>query len=156
MADPRPPVRPLTAGETALAASVFGDALDVERVTVRCAKWWAWQPWWITMAPDGHIWCHPQGFAWSADYSRQPLGMRAHFVHELVHCWQVQVGGHLALRRPPWARYDYDLVPSKPFARYGIEQQARMVEDAYRAREKGTACAAAAVLPFGNWAITPP
>jgi hypothetical protein len=35
-------VRPLTQGERTLAASVFGEAIDLERVTVRRAKWWAW------------------------------------------------------------------------------------------------------------------
>ncbi|WP_310497738.1 vgr related protein [Sandarakinorhabdus sp.] len=154
MTDRRPDMRALTAGETALAASVFGDALDAGRVAVRCAKYWALHPWWVTMAPDGHIWCHPQGFNWCVDYSDQPLGMRAHFIHELVHCWQVQQGFNLLLRRLPLARYRYVLAPGKPFARYGIEQQATMVEHAYLARQRRQADVLAQlgpVLPFAGW-----
>jgi hypothetical protein len=149
-----PPIRPLTAGERALAASVFGDALDAAAVTVRHAKWWALHPWWVTMAPDGHIWCHPNGFNWRPDYAACTPGSQAHFIHELVHCWQVQVGGHLALRRPPMARYGYRLDPGKPFHLYGIEQQASMVEHAFLARLKGdadTLARLAPVLPFPGW-----
>ncbi len=152
--DALPQQRRLTAAETALAASVFGTALDTSRITVRRAKWWALHPWWVTMAPDGHIWCHPNGFSWRTDFAAEPPGLQAHFIHELVHVWQVQVGGHLALRRPPMARYGYNIVPGKPFARYGIEQQACIVEHAFRARLRGDADTLARltpVLPFDGW-----
>jgi hypothetical protein len=152
--DALPHQRRLTAAETALAASVFGAALDTSCVTVRRAKWWAWQPWWVTMAPDGHIWFHPNGFNWRADFAAETPGMQAHFIHELVHVWQVQAGGHLALRRLPLARYGYTIVPGKPFARYGIEQQASIVEHAFRARLRGdanTLARLAPVLPFPGW-----
>lgn len=142
-------IRALTAGEIALAQAVFGTALDVSAVTVRRAKYWALHPWWVTMAPDGHVWCHPRGFNWCADFAAGPPGSQAHFIHELVHVWQVQTGGHLALRRPPFARYRYTLAPGKPFHRYGIEQQACIVEDAFRARRCGTPDARLeALLPF--------
>lgn len=155
MPNPEPAtIRPLTTGEIALAKAVFGDALDAAAVTVRRAKYWALHPWWVTMAPDGHVWCHPNGFNWSTDYSACTIGLQAHFVHELVHVWQVQTGGHLALRRPPLARYRYRLTPGKPFHRYGIEQQAMIVEDAFRARARGDAVTLAALsplLPFPGW-----
>ena len=147
-------IRPLTAHEIALAASVFGNALDTAAVTVRRAKYWALHPWWVTMAPDGHVWCHPNGFNWADDYALCTPGLQAHFVHELVHCWQYQVGGHLALRRPPFARYGYRLTPGKPFGRYGIEQQAMIVEHAFRARLRGdadTLARLAPLLPFAGW-----
>jgi hypothetical protein len=146
--------RPLTAGETALVASVFGNAVDPARVSVRRRKFWLFHPWWVTMAPDGHIWCHPNGFNWCADYAAEPLGWRAHFVHEMVHVWQCQSGRNLILARPPLARYRYTLSPGKAFARYGIEQQACIVADAYRRREAGDRAALApyaAILPFGDW-----
>ena len=108
------------------------------------------------MAPDGHIWCHPNGFNWCADYAAQPIGMRAHFIHEMTHVWQHGQGINLVLRRPPLARYRYRLVPGKPFRRYGFEQQACIVADAYLRREgremPGPALADyAAVIPFGDW-----
>ena len=146
--------RPLTAGEIAIAATVFGDAIDPARATVRHRKFWMFHPWWVTMAPDGHIWCHPNGFTWCADFAVEPIGGRAHFVHEMVHVWQHQSGRNLILARPPLARYNYRLQPEKPFARYGIEQQACIVADAYRLRERGDHAGLApyaAILPFGHW-----
>ena len=156
MTDTRPRIRPLTAAERTLTAAVFGAGIDPDAVTLRNAKFWMLHPWWVTMAPDGHIWCHPNGFNWCADYALQPLGMRAHFVHEMVHVWQRQHGRSLIWRRPPLARYGYDLEPGKPFARYGIEQQACIVADAYLLREgrslpgKPGLDAYAAVLPFAG------
>jgi hypothetical protein len=143
------PARRLTAGETAIAQSVFGGAIDPHIVTIRRAKWWMWQPAWITMAPDGHIWCHPNGPVWCEDFSQRPLWARALFVHEMTHVWQRQSGINLVLRRPPLARYRYRIEPGKAFGAYGLEQQASIVEDAYRARERGEPDAALeAVLPF--------
>jgi hypothetical protein len=146
--------RPLTAGEVALVASVFGTAVDPALTSVRRRKFWMFHPWWVTMAPDGHIWCHPNGFNWCADYAAEPLGWRAHFVHEMVHVWQRQSGRNLIVARPPLARYRYTLRPGKAFARYGIEQQACIVADAYRRREAGDRAGLApyaAILPFGDW-----
>jgi hypothetical protein len=146
-------VRPLTPGELALAQSVFGDALDTAIVTLRRAKYWMWQPAWVVMAPDGHIWFHPNGGAWCEDFSGASFGLRALLVHELVHVWQRQQGVNLLLRRRPFARYRYRLTPGKPFAAYGIEQQASIVEHAWLRREAGGDLAAyAAVIPFGVWA----
>lgn len=153
----RPERRALTAPETALVARVFGGQVDASLVSVRSAKFWMFQPWWVTMAPDGHIWCHPNGFNWCADYAGESLGLQAHFVHEMTHVWQHQQGRNLLLSRPPFARYRYELVPGKPFAAYGIEQQACIVADAYLAaqgrRQPGRPALAdyAAVLPFGRW-----
>ncbi len=155
---PRRESRPLSFGEIALAASVFGDALDVARVRLNRAKWFLFQPKRVTMAPDGHVWFHPKGNNWSSDFSCETLPLRALFVHELVHCWQHQRGINLILRRPPFARYDYVLLPGKPFERYGLEQQACIVEDAYRLREGSLAvydaanyeaAEYAALIPFG-------
>jgi hypothetical protein len=146
--------RPLTAGEIAIAAAVFGDALDPTRATVRRRKFWMFHPWWVTMAPDGHIWCHPNGFTWSADYAGESINGRAHFVHEMVHVWQHQSGRNLIVARPPLARYNYRLLPGKAFTDYGIEQQACIVADAYRLRDRGDHAALppyAAILPFGRW-----
>lgn len=147
-------IRALTPAEIALVASVFGAAIDVGAVTVRRAKFWAFHPWNVTMAPDGHLWCHPNGHNWSPDYAAEPLGTQAHFIHEMTHVWQVQTGGHLALRRPPLARYRYTLTPGKQFARYGIEQQACIVADAFVARVRGdavTLAGLAPLLPFAGW-----
>lgn len=150
---PRPALpgadRPLTAGEAAIAESMFGGAVDLACVRLHHAKWFALQPAWVVMAPDGGIWFHPNGYLWRDDFAVADLDLRALLVHELVHVWQHQSGICLPLRRPPFARYGYRLKPGKRFARYGLEQQARIVEDAYRARESGRDTAGyAAVMPF--------
>lgn len=150
--------RPLSWGEIALVASVFGDAIDVGRVRVHHRKWWFLQPSNIVMAPDGHIWFHPKSPSWRDDFTAASLDLRALFVHELCHVWQHQRGVNLILKRGPIARYDYlPLEPGKPFAAYGIEQQAEIVRDAYVLREGGEVAGAppltayAALIPFGEW-----
>jgi len=125
-------VRPLTPGERAIVAQVFGRALDPAPVTVRRGKWFPFQPRTVVMAPDGHVWFHPRGSEWRDDFSTAGLASRTLFVHELVHVWQRQCGLNLVLRRRPFARYRYlPLHPGKPFSAYGIEQQACIVADAY-------------------------
>ena len=142
-------VRALTSGERAIVAALFGAALDPEPVRIRRAKWFMWQPAWVVMAPDGDIWLHPNGGLWRDDFASQPLPLRALLVHELTHVWQRQRGRNLVLQRRPFARYGYTLAPGKPFGDYGIEQQAMIVEHAYRAREHGLPDPALeALLPF--------
>lgn len=129
--------RPLTAAETSLARSLFGDAIDYDRVRVRRARWWPFQPRDTVMAPDGDIWCHPAGQSWRTCFAGAGLAMRALFIHEMTHVWQAQRGGrwYLPLIRHPFCRYRYRLVPGKPFARYGIEQQAEIAADVFRLRQ---------------------
>lgn len=151
-------IRHATPGERALIASVFGEALDAAALTFRRGKWWVLQPRRVVMAPDGHVWFHPKSTAWRDDFSAASLPLRAFVVHELVHVWQRQHGVNLLLRRYPFARYRYlPLVPGKPFAAYGIEQQAEIVRHAYLRREGADVAGApplaayAAILPFGSW-----
>lgn len=70
------------------------------------------------------------------DFSVQPLGPQAHFIHEMVHVWQAQTKGRwwLVFNRMPWARYDYSLKPGWPLEKYGIEQQAEIVKHAFMLR----------------------
>lgn len=129
-------MRQLSEAERQLAASVFGDALDVAPVTVRLESWWIFHPRRVVMAPDGHVWCHPRGGTWRDCFASDPdPWVRAHFVHELVHVWQCQQAGPLWTRYPPGARYGYRLVPGRPFMAYGLEQQAEMVRHAFLLRE---------------------
>jgi hypothetical protein len=124
--------RPLTRGEAALVGRVFGTAIACDHVRVNRLKWWMWQPAWVTMAPDGHLWFHPNGAVWSEDFAAEGPHLRGHFIHEMVHVWQHQQGVNLILKRPPFARYRYlPLVDGRPFDRYGLEQQAEIVKDGY-------------------------
>lgn len=128
--------RPLTPGEIALARTVFGDALDYSTVTIRRRKWFPFQPRKVTMAPRGHLHFHPQGEHYCDDFSAAPLHLQGHFIHELVHVWQVQNFGKwwLLLNRVPWERYDYSLKPGWKLEQYGIEQQAEIVRHAFLLR----------------------
>jgi len=126
-------------GERAIAARMFGTAIDLDRVRIHRAKWWPFQPRNTVMAPDGDIWFHPDDGLWHDDFTEAPLRLRALLVHELTHSWQHQRGLCLPLRRHPFCRYDYRIEPGRPLIRFGIEQQAMIVEHAFLARQAGKA-----------------
>ena len=142
----------LTPGEIALARPLFADAIDYARVELIEGKWWPLQPRRSAMAPMGNIYFHPDGGGWSDDFSREPLHRQGFFIHELTHVWQAQAKGrfYLPLMRHPFCHYRYDLVPWRPFERYGLEQQAEIVRHVFLA-DHGVALACpppAALLPF--------
>jgi hypothetical protein len=121
----------------ALARSVFGDAIDYARVTIRRRKFFPFQPRGTTMAPRGHLHFHPLGDAYCDDFSAVPLSRAGLFIHEMTHVWQTQRRGewYLLLHGHPLCRYDYSLKPGWPLARYGIEQQAEIVRHAFLLRQ---------------------
>lgn len=129
--------RPLTPGERNMSEGLFGSALDMDQVRIHHARWWPFQPRRVVMAPDGHIWFAPDGGLWRADFGLAEMSLGPLFVHELTHCWQHQRGLNLPLRRHPFCRYDYRIEPGRPLIRYGIEQQAMLVEHAFIARQAG-------------------
>ena len=128
--------RPLTGGERALAASMFGDAIDYDPVRVHRRKYWPFHPKQAIMAPDGDIWVHPKGRLWSEDYSAGPIGLQGLFIHEMTHVWQAQKSGkyYLPLMRHPFCRYAYTVKLGWPFQRYGLEQQAEIIRHAFLLR----------------------
>jgi hypothetical protein len=146
--------RPLSPGEVALAETMFGTAINYGRVHIHRRKWWPLQPKNWIMAPDGNLWVHPDGPLAALDFAAAGLGLRGLFIHEMTHVWQHQRRLCLLLRRHPFCRYRYRLEPGKPLDRYGVEQQAEIVRDAYLTRHGATrpgaapAAAYAAVLPF--------
>jgi len=129
--------RMLTPGEVALARTIFGSAIDYEKVTIKRRKWFPLQPRRVTMAPRGHLHFHPLGDAYCEDFGSAPLARQALFIHELTHVWQTQTRGdwYLVLNRHPWCRYGYSLKPGCPLTRYGIEQQAEIVRHAFLLRK---------------------
>jgi hypothetical protein len=144
--------RSLTAGEVELARSVFGDAIDYDRVRIVRGKWWPFQPRGIVMAPTGNVHFHPGDPRWSEDYSKEPLEMQGLLIHELTHVWQTQTRGrfYLPLMRHPFCRYAYDLRPGQTFDLYGLEQQAEIVRHAFLARHgvRLSAVPDPSLLPF--------
>jgi hypothetical protein len=136
------PGRLLTPGERILGAEMFGDALDLDAVRIHRRKWWPLQPRNVVMAPQGDIWFHPHDGLWRDDFSTAPARLQALFVHELTHVWQHQRGLCLLIRRHPFCRYAYSIQAGRALVRYGIEQQAMIVEHAFVARLTGKPIAA--------------
>lgn len=83
------------------------------------------------MAPDGDLWFHPNSNLFCADFCDADMRLQSLFIHEMVHVWQHQQGVFLPIARHPFCRYDYELVPGKSFANYGIEQQAEIVSHVF-------------------------
>ena len=148
--------RALTPAEATLARSVFGGAIDYDKVRVHNRKWWPLQPRRVTMAPDGNLWFHPGSGLFCPDFCDAPLHLQGHFIHEMTHVWQAQKGGkwYLPLMRHPFCRYGYDIVPGRPFHRYGLEQQAEIVRHSFllkqgaRVEGKPPLAVYEALLPF--------
>lgn len=134
--------RPLTASERALAASVFGNAIDYDRVRLHNGRWWPFQPKNVTMAPLGHIHFHPRGGLFCDDFCNADFSTQALFIHEMTHVWQHQKGIFLPLKRHPFCRYDYSLKPGWALERYGIEQQAEIVKHTWMLRRGLDVCGA--------------
>jgi hypothetical protein len=126
----------LSEGETALARSVFGSAIDYSRITIRRRKWFPFQPRRVTMAPRGHLHFHPLGEHYCEDFSLVSPIRQGLFIHEMTHVWQTQTLGewYLLLHRHPFCRYHYSLKPGWKLERYGIEQQAEIVRHAFLLR----------------------
>jgi hypothetical protein len=144
--------RPLTAGEIALARTIFKDAIDYSKVRLIKGKWWPFHPRGAAMAPMGNIWFHPDGGGWSDDFAKEPLARQGFFIHEMTHVWHAQSKGrfYLPLMRHPFCRYRYRLNPGWRFERYGLEQQAEIVRHIFLA-EQGLPTSPAppgSLLPF--------
>ena len=82
--------RGTTAGETAIARSVFGDAIDYDPVRIKRRKFFPLHPRGVTMAPRGHLHFHPAATHYCDDFASAKLHLQAHFIHEMVHVWQAQ------------------------------------------------------------------
>ena len=127
--------RQLTEGEIALARSVFGDSLKLDGVQLKTA-WWVLKHY--AVSPNGNIYFHPAD--WVTDFSQCSLGKQSWLIHELTHVWQLQQGLKVVRGAIINRRYDYVLEAGKSFFNYGIEQQARMVQDYFVRRHRGHDC----------------
>lgn len=126
--------RALTSAERALAASIFGEAIDYTSVRINRRKYWPFQTRNIVMAPDGHLWFHPESGLCHDDFACAPLHAQGLFIHEMTHVWQRQKGIWLPVARHPFCRYSYSLNPGWRLERYGLEQQAEIVRHAFLLR----------------------
>jgi hypothetical protein len=136
---------------------VFGGALKPDRIRILAhpAPWpdRPFVPGWVF----GRLWMVYTAASALADFSVGSLSRQAVFVHELVHVWQAQQGVLLPLAKlragDSRASYAYAL-GSRPFAALNIEQQAMVVEHAFRLSRGGRAPypaeAYAEALPFAS------
>lgn len=140
----KPQSRLLTAGEVALARSVFGDSIRLDEAQLKTA-WWVLKNY--AVSPNGHIYFHPAD--WRTDFSQASLSKQSWLIHELTHVWQLQQGLKVVRGALIDRRYDYVLEAGKSFFKYGIEQQARMVQDYFIRRQRGQDCQnLEACIPF--------
>ena len=136
--------RPLTAGEIAIARSVFGDNIRLDDVRLKTA-WWVLKNY--AISPNGNIYFNQAD--WTTDFSDSSIIKQSWLVHELTHIWQLQQGLNVIFGALINRRYTYLLIDGKPFFAYGIEQQARMVQDYFIQRSRGQDCQLlAARIPF--------
>ena len=127
--------RLLTTGEIALARSVFGDSINLDEVQLKTA-WWVLKHY--AVSPNGHIYFNRAD--WIIDFSDASLSKKRWLIHELTHVWQLQQGLKVVRGALIDRRYDYVLKTGKSFFNYGIEQQARMVQDYFIRRQRGQDC----------------
>ena len=127
-------LRALTTGERALSERMFGAALDTGRLRLLAdapTGGWAMVLWRLMLFP---VAC--------TDFSLEPVGRQAWFVHELTHAWQFQHrplgtlmswaatalrGGYIGGRG-----YRYPMPPD--WESLNLEQQARLVEHLFLVR----------------------
>lgn len=140
----KPQSRCLTVGEIALARSVFGDSIRLDEVRLK-TTWWVLKNY--AVSPNGNIYFNPAD--WIDDFSAASLGKQSWLIHELTHVWQLQQGLKVVRGALIDRRYDYVLETGKSFFKYGIEQQARMVQDYFVRRQRGQDCQdLEACIPF--------
>ena len=136
--------RLLTVSEVALVRSVFGNSINLDEVQLKTA-WWVLKNY--AVSPNGNIYFHPAD--WITDFSKASLGKQSWLIHELTHVWQLQQGLKVVRGALIDRRYDYVLEIDKPFFQYGIEQQARMVQDYFIRHQRKQDCQALeACIPF--------
>ena len=125
----------LTAGETALAQSVFGNSIRLGEVQLKTA-WWVLKNY--AVSPNGNIYFNSAD--WVTDFSQATLSKQSWLIHELTHVWQLQQGLRVVRGALIDRRYNYVLETGKSFFKYGIEQQARMVQDYFIRHQRGQDC----------------
>jgi len=132
-------LRRLTEGERDLADEMFAGGIDAARVRIFAIPVWD-----RAFVAGSRLMVWPATGA-ATDFADPATSLddQATFVHELTHVWQAQHGVVLALAKikagDSWAAYAYDLERGPGFTAMNIEQQAMVVEDAFRLSRGGVA-----------------
>ena len=121
--------RALTAGEVALAARVFGAAIDYAKVRIFSRRYMPFQPRNCAMTPNGSIYFHRSRCR--DDFSTSSLGDQHWFIHEMTHVWQHQLGYPVRLRGAVrlGLDYHYRLRLGATLADFNMEAQGDLLAD---------------------------
>lgn len=134
-----PRTRKLTCGEAAMAALLFGDAVDYGRVRIHSRRYIPFQPANCAMTPNGHLYFHASCFV--DDFAQESVFNKHWFMHEMVHVWQHQLGYAVRLRGAVrlGLPYHYDLSAGNSLADYNMEAQGDLLADYFALRHLQTA-----------------
>lgn len=138
--------RPLTIGETAMARSVFRDAIDYARVRVVRGSFlpFGLQDQNTAMTPRGSL--HFMPAQYRDDFSREGNGGKLFFIHEMVHVWQYQLGYGVLLHGVLLAlcggyirqrAYRYNAQAGGILSDFNMEQQGDIIAHYFGARQLG-------------------
>lgn len=132
--------RALTIGEVEMARLVYGDAVEYPRVRVHNYGYWMFcglQDKRTAVCPNGKMY-FPSDI-YRDDYSAGPLAAQQHFIHEMAHVWQYQLGYRIKWVRVlcPWMRYDYVLDGVRQLHDFNMEAQADLLADYFLAVFRG-------------------
>ena len=130
--------RRLTEGEIAMTRTVFGDAVDYDKVWVHHHGWWLFmgkQDRNTAVTPNGEMY-YPKDI-YRNDFSSKDDGLaNALFMHEMVHVWQYQMGYRVKLNAlrvtaRGSSAYAYNLTPDSHLRDFNMEQQGNIMSDYY-------------------------
>jgi type VI secretion system secreted protein VgrG len=133
MATPVGGSRGLTDGEKRMAKDIFGHSIDYSKVLIRNEKWGFFTFFLsdrLTVTPDGTMYCGPESFR--EDFAADTVEMVFHFIHEMVHVWQYQLGfqvkgqGIASVFR---YGYKYTLKPDSKLSDFPMEGQGNIIAD---------------------------
>lgn len=122
--------RGLTRGEAAMAALLFGDAVDYRKVRIHARRYLPFlQPKTCAMTPNGDMYFHASCCV--DDFSTGGEHLRHWFMHEMVHVWQHQLGYAVRLRGAVRVglSYSYVLAPGMTLADFNMEAQGDVLAD---------------------------
>ena len=135
--------RPLTAGETTMAALLFGDAIDYSKARIYNRSYlpFGLQPRNCAMTPNGAMYFHKS--CCLVDFSAGSEHARHWFMHEMVHVWQHQLGYPVRTRGAVrlGLSYRYELAMDKTLSDYNMEAQGDLLADYFVLKHLGSASA---------------
>jgi type VI secretion system secreted protein VgrG len=129
--------RGLTAGEEAMARTVFGDGVDYKSIRINHHGYGVllgFQKQDTAMTPNGSMYMpHP---IYRDDYSQGDDADKRLFMHEMVHVWQWQMGypvkrKGLTVTIRGDSAYAYTLTPTSQLCDFNMEQQGNLMSDYY-------------------------